>query len=261
MATPLGARADRLSGVRALKTVKGRRERQRFAFEGAIMLGEARRSGAPIDELYVTQSAYDATPLVRELDAAGTPTFLVDERSAATLSDVEAPSGIVAVAATSLGRVEDLFESGRDGTVLVLADLNDPGNAGTLLRSADAFGALGVAFGRLGVDPYHPKVVRGAMGAIFRLALAVAEPAGLTAAAAVGGFTVLGLCAGGEPLREFAWPARRVVVVGHERRGLGRWEHACAGRLGIPMAGAAESLNAAIAGSIALYESARGIAP
>lgn len=161
MATALGLNAHRLNDVRALTTSKGRREQQRFAFEGITLLEEAHRSGVTIDELYVTQAAYESTPLVRELDASGTPTFVVAERAAAKISDVETPPGIVAVAARRLYSLDELFS--RSGTVLVLADLNDPGNAGTLLRSADAFACAGVVFGRLGVDPFHPKVVRGAM--------------------------------------------------------------------------------------------------
>ena len=256
MATQLGVRADRLSGVRALKTVKGRRERGRFAFEGATLLEEARRSGVAIEELYVTQGAYDASPLVRELDAGGTPTFVVTGRSAESISDVATPSGIVAVAPARLYSTEEIFRAAH-GVVAVLADLNDPGNAGSLLRSADAFGAVGVLFGRLGVDPYHPKVVRGAMGALFRLKMGIADPPEAAAAATAAGFTVLGLSAGGEGLAGMSWPARTALVIGHERHGLGRWEAICERRIGIAMADRADSLNAAIAGSIALYEATK----
>ncbi|HEY5425016.1 MAG TPA: RNA methyltransferase, partial [Candidatus Tumulicola sp.] len=125
------------------------------------------------------------------------------------------------------------------------------------LRSADAFGAVGVLFGRLGVDPYHPKVVRGAMGALFRLKMGIADPPEAAAAATAAGFTVLGLRAGGERLAGVSWPARTALVVGHERRGLDRWEPICERRIGIAMDGRADSLNAAIAGSIALYEATK----
>ena len=148
MADALGRRSGRLSRVRALKTVKGRREQRRFAFEGETLLEEARRSGVEVAELYATRGAYETTASVRELDLAGTPTFVIDDSTAAQLSDVETPSGILAVAATRFWSPNEMLE--RDGILLVLADLNDPGNAGTLLRSADAFAALGVLFGRMG---------------------------------------------------------------------------------------------------------------
>jgi TrmH family RNA methyltransferase len=256
MAERVGVHAQRLGSVRALLSVKGRRDARRFSFEGATLLAEAFRSGTQIEEVYATQAAYDRHAIVREVEARGTPTYLVDDRSAARISDLETPSGIVAVATSALAPLERLFAA--DGTVLVLADLNDPGNAGTLLRSADAFGAAGLVFGRLGVDPYHPKVVRAAMGAIFRVPLALADPAELADAAAAGAFQIAGLTASGAPLRSSPLPPRIAFIVGHERHGLGLWSQACRTSFGIPMRGAAESLNAAIAGSIALYEAAGG---
>jgi TrmH family RNA methyltransferase len=255
MATLLGSRARRLGNARALRSVKGRREQQRFAFEGATLLDEARTSGFPVEELYATQAAYDNTPTVREFDAMGTPTFILDEQAAAGISDLQTPSGIVALAPVRLYGLDQLFRRG--SPILVLADVSDPANAGTLLRSADAFGCAGVIFGRLGVDPYHPKVVRGAMGAIFRVPVAVSDPPGLAAAAASAGFAVVGLTAEGSPLAEETWSLPAALVVGHERRGLGRWAALCQRTLAIPMAQPAESLSAAVAGSIALYEASR----
>src|SRR5579871_2386768 len=98
MATPLGSRAERLAAVRSLRSVKGRRETQCFAFEGTTLLREARAANFPIHELYATQAAYDATPLARELDSEGVPTFIIEPAAAARISDVTTPSGMVAVA-------------------------------------------------------------------------------------------------------------------------------------------------------------------
>lgn len=255
MATRLGSHAQRLLKARALRSVKGRSEQKRFAFEGATLLGEALASGLPVEELYATQAAYEATSLLREYDASGTPTFIVDERAVAAISDVATPSGIVGVAPVRLSDLGELL--GRGAPILVLADVGDPANAGTLLRSADAFGCAGIVFGRRGVDPYNPKVVRGAMGAIFRLPLAVAEPAELEGAATSARFTIVGLAAQGQPLASEPWDEPVALVVGHERHGLGRWAPLCRRVLAIPMAPGAESLSAAVAGSIALYEASR----
>jgi TrmH family RNA methyltransferase len=255
MATRLGNRAERLSAVRALRTAKGRREQRRFAFEGATMLAEAASSNFPFAELYVTEAAYDTVPLVRELDAAGVPAFVVAPAAAASISDVASPSGIIAVGPTRLNDAVDLFAGGTP--LLILADLSDPGNAGTLLRSADAFGCAGVLFGALGVDPYHPKVVRGSMGAIFRLPVAVGGPAEAAAAAAAAGVRIWGLAAGGTNLSDETWPALLALAVGHERRGLGEWESRCERTVAIPMTGGAESLSAGVAGSVALYEATK----
>jgi TrmH family RNA methyltransferase len=252
VAQRLGIHADRLKDVRALRSVKGRRENSRFAFEGPTLLHEARASGFGLEEIYATQTAYDQTPLVRELEQSGVPTFIVEPASAAQISDLVTPSGIVAIAAIRLATAEQLL-AGRP-PILVLADVGDPANAGALLRSADAFGCSGVIFGSLGVEPFHPKVVRASMGAVFRLALAVAQPEEVSAKAQAAGVALLGLAAGGGPLSEARWELPSALLVGHERRGLGRWAGCCQSLVGIPMSGQVESLSAAVAGSIALYE-------
>jgi TrmH family RNA methyltransferase len=235
--------------------VKGRRELERFALEGTTLLAEADAAGFPIDEIYATQTAYDSTPILHKLEADGTPVFLLDDGALAKISDLETPSGIVSTAAIRLHGPAELLRRG--APFLVLADINDPSNAGTLLRSADAFGCAGVIFGRLGVDPYNPKVVRGSMGAIFRLAVGVADPPAVSKAAAAAGVRIVGLAAGGAPISSESWQGPFALVVGHERRGLGRWESLCERVLAIPMADHAESLNVAVAGSIALYEASR----
>jgi TrmH family RNA methyltransferase len=251
----LGRHSDRLSAVRALKTVKGRREQGRFAIEGVTLLQEAVHSGVDLEALYVTDAAYGENAIVRELDERGVPTFTIDGRSSATLSGVETPSGILAVAPTRYLASLEVLASG--GLTVVLAGLNDPGNAGTLVRSAEAFGATGVLFGRPGVDPYHPKVVRAAMGSLFRLRIGTARPVDVRAALEASGTPGFGLAAAGTPLAKVSWPVRCALVVGHERHGLGDWSAACSQQIAIPMHGRAESLNAAIAGSIALYEAAK----
>jgi RNA methyltransferase, TrmH family len=251
VATRLGGRAQRLAAIRALQTVKGRREQRRYAFEGATLLSEAREANLPIEELYVTQAAYEATPLVRELDRQGVACFVLEPHPAQAISDVESPSGIVAVTTMHPAQALELLRL--PGPLLLLADVNDPANAGGLLRSADAFGCRGVLFGGLGVDPYHPKVVRGSMGAVFRLALAVAEPEEAVVALRSTGRRLLGLAAGGEDIYSERFPPGTVLAVGHERHGLGRWQPLCDRLLAIPMSGRAESLSAAVAGSIGLF--------
>jgi TrmH family RNA methyltransferase len=249
----LGAHSDRLSGVRSLSSVKGRAEAGNFAFEGPTLLAEARSGSIPILEIYATEAAYAAAPLVAEIEADGTPVYIVDDRAARKISDLETPTGIVAVTPLRLSPAADLMH----GPVLLLADLNDPGNAGTLLRSAEAFGVSGVIFGNLGVDPFHPKVVRGAMGALFRLPLAHAGPPEVESAAQAAGIPIFGLAMGGSTLAGVTFPADFILAVGHERHGLGRWESLCGQLAGIPMRGHGESLNAGVAGSIALYEALR----
>lgn len=253
MPTPVGAHNPRIDFARDLLTKKGRREHHAFSFEGPTLLSEAVTSGTPIDAVYATQKAYDQTPIIRELESRGVPTHTVDDRTIRKISDVETPSGIVAITKIRLHDVADLLKE--PGVILVLADLNDPGNAGTLLRSAEAFGIDRVIFGAQGAEPHNPKVVRSAMGAIFRMQIAVATPAEFQSVRAE--WDVIGLASHGEPLSAVSWNNRTAVLVGNERHGIGAWEPLCARLASIPMRGQAESLNAAIAGSIALYEATK----
>jgi TrmH family RNA methyltransferase len=252
--TSLGAHNPRVDFARSLLAKKGRREHGRFSLEGATLLREALEAGVRVESVFATQTALDETPLLREIESPGLPVYAIDEKTMRRISDVETPSGIVAVAPIALERAADLLSD--DGVVLVLADVNDPGNAGTLLRSAEAFGVTRVIFGEAGAEPFLPKVVRSAMGAVFRLRLAVTQTARLKAA--MDGWEAIGLEAGGTPLGALQWPSRTLLVVGNERHGLGEWRSLCVRSAAIPMSGQAESLNAAVAGSIALYEATKG---
>jgi RNA methyltransferase, TrmH family len=258
MATRLGVHAERLKAARALKTLKGRRQSHRFAFEGLTLLAEARAAGLLPEELFVTQDAYDDGAEVRELERSGTPTYIVEPSALAQLSDLTTPSGVIAVASQSWSTAAEALD--RTPLCVVLADSGDPANAGTILRSADAFGCAAAIFGDLGVEAYNPKVVRGSMGAIFRLKLATCGPDEFAALTRAAGVKVVGLAAGGRPVQRYRWEAPCAVVVGHERHGLGRWEACCSAVAGIPMSARAESLSAGVAASIALYQASLAMA-
>lgn len=249
----LGAHAARIAATRELLSKQGRYRQQRFIVESPQAVAAARPAGRKLEYVVATPAAYERYDFLKEWDREGfAEVFVADERTIAKISDADSPSGVVGVAAmATLSPAEVLAGS---GVRLLLADINDPGNAGTLIRSALAFGARGVLFGDGGVDPYHPKVVRSAAGAFHAARIGIAEPAGLRLAAEQCVCSVVGLAAGAQPVAELDWPASALIVVGHERRGLGRWEQVCDRLAGIPMAAGAESLNAAVAGSIALYE-------
>ncbi|MBV8244977.1 MAG: RNA methyltransferase [Candidatus Eremiobacteraeota bacterium] len=250
----LGKHSPRLEAVRELLTAKGRRERGRFTIEGLTLLEEARRSGVALEEIYVSESALRERPELMGWDqTAGLS--VVDDRSFARLSDLETPPGVLAVAPIAFTPLPALLAE--EGLVLLLAGISDPGNAGTLIRSAEAFGVGRIIFGAGGVEPHHPKVVRGAMGSLFRARIARAEVAEVAEVALSLGWEATGLAAGGTPLDRAAFPPRCLLAVGQERAGLGPWDALCTQRVGIPMASSAESLNAAVAGSIALYAASR----
>ena len=168
------------------------------------------------------------------------------------------------VAAVALAPGLDLPPSlGPGALVLVLVGVADPGNVGTLLRTADASGAAVVLLCGACADPLSPKVVRAAAGALFRLRLAeLAEPAAVAAVLAGWEVTPLGCVArGGRPLDEVDLTGAVALVLGSEAHGLPPAlvaELAGADRLvSIPMPGPAESLNVAMAGTVAAYEAVR----
>ena len=131
-----------------------------------------------------------------------------------------------------------------------LHGVSDPGNVGTILRSAAAFGAASVAIGPGSADPYGPKAVRASMGSLFRVPLGAFD--------AAEGRRVALVPRGGVPLPELAVEGEVVLVLGSEREGLpDDVLAACEERASIPQPGGAESLNVALAGAIALYELAR----
>jgi TrmH family RNA methyltransferase len=252
--TELSPHNPRLTAVRELRTPRGRREAGRFAAEGPTLLEEAARSGLHPREIYATAEALARLDPGR-WEAAGTSVYAVPERAFARLSDVETPSGLLAVFDLPAATLAAVLA--RPGPVLLLAGVSDPGNAGTLVRSAEAFGAGGVVFGRGGADPFAPKVVRAAMGSLFRLPVAQADAGEILAAAAAAERPVVATDVEGEELAPGGLPANAVLAVGNERRGvrdwLPRWDRA----VRIPQRAATESLNAAVAGSIVLYEASR----
>lgn len=253
MPEQLGAHNPRIARARELLAKKGRDEQQRFLIEGPTMLAEASAHAAALETVFATQAAYEQHDAVRRLEQGETAVYVVTEAVLAKLSGVESAPGLVAVCRMVQAPVDAIFA--RAGTVLVLAGVSDPGNAGTLVRSADAFGLSGVVFGSGSVEAHNPKVIRASMGSLFHLPVCEAGPAEVAAAA--GEWEFIGLDAGGGPLEGLAGGPKRAIVVGQERRGLGPWAALCRRIVSIPMAGSAESLNAAVAGSIALFEATR----
>ncbi|MGC8484024.1 MAG: TrmH family RNA methyltransferase [Candidatus Baltobacteraceae bacterium] len=248
----LGRHSAELRSLVALARPEGRAERGLYIVEGPTLLEEARLSGVAVAAIYATPEALAREPQLAAARAEGVPIRLLDERSAQRLSDLEHPPGIFSLVPMLPSEPASILA--RNGLALLLADLNDPGNAGTLLRAAEAFGATGALLGDLGVDPYHPKLVRAAMGAHFRLPIARLSPPELAARLAEHPAHTIGLSADGAPIAGLPHRGARLLVVGNERHGLGRWAPLCRDLAAIPMPGRAESLNAGVAGAIALYE-------
>ncbi len=232
----LSAHNPRIERTRALRTPRGRREQGRFTIEGQTLIAEARRSGLTIREVYAVADTLANLPDVAELENPALPVFTVPARVYARLSDLETPPGILAVV--------DIPPPDADA---ILA------RPGTLLRSAEAFGAAGALFGQGGVDPYAPKVVRAAMGSLFRLPVAVVAADWLARAAGAAGRAIVAADTEGPDVAGLDLPGAPILAIGNERRGVRDWLSRWDVTVGIPHGGPAESLNAAVAGSILLY--------
>jgi len=250
-------RAPRVRRVAQLLRKSARRETGRFLLEGPQAVGEALADRPElVEELYAVEALLERHPAI----AAAGPE-LVSERVLAAMSDTVQPQGVVAVARQFPTPLEEFVATG-PRLVAVLEEIRDPGNAGTILRAADAAGADAVIFTGDTVDPYNPKVVRSTTGSLFHLPHVM----GVELAAACGalrgaGLQVLAADVSGEvltgALRDGLLAAPTAWVFGNEARGLDADRLALADRtIRLPIFGRAESLNLATAASVCLYESA-----
>ena len=234
----------------------GRRRAARFLAEGPNLVEAALRRGL-VSEVFVTEAAATRfAPLLH-----GVAVHTVTERAAKALSDTVTPVGLVAVCSVPETTLDDVVASA-PRLVAVAVEMSEPGNAGTLIRIADAMGADAVVLAGHSVDPYNGKCLRASAGSIFSIPV-VAEPDADRAVAALGRLQVLATTVDGEVsldspelaadlTRPTAW------LFGSEAHGISAELAAKAThRVRIPMSGSAESLNVASAASICLYQSAR----
>ena len=263
MAVTAGFHSSHVRAARLLHTKKHRAQARCFLVEGPTLLEGALDAGVtPSALFYIPGRSGPVDAAVRRAEDAGIAAFAVDERTLDSLSQTRAPQGVV-VQLPWLDRDARSLHSAISETgpacVLVLHDLDDPGNAGTLVRSAEAFGASAVCFGPESVEPYNDKLVRATMGALFRLPLVRYESwESLAVELMAMRLSVLGAAAGGPDICSLDLPERTALVLGNERRGLeGLPPGAIELQAGIPQRASAESLNVAVAGSILLYEIAR----
>jgi TrmH family RNA methyltransferase len=179
--------------------------------------------------------------------------YALDPEVFARVSDATTPQPLLAVVRLPLSELEAITV---DGLVLVLHNVRDPGNAGTLIRSADAAGASGVVFSGHSVDPFNPKTLRASAGSVFHVPVAVAELEDAIAVLHAKGATVYAtVVRGGVSHRDVDLRAPSVVLIGNEADGLDEATLAqCDGAISIEMAGESESLNAGVAGSLIAFE-------
>jgi TrmH family RNA methyltransferase len=255
----LTERSARIAAARKLTRRAGRDAAGAFLAEGRQAVSEALADPARLRELFATETA--AAAHADLLAGSPVPVRLVTEKAAAGLSETVTPQGLVAVCALRDVPAEALVAAPPRLTV-ALAELADPGNAGTVLRTADACGAGAVVFGAGSADPYGGKVVRAGAGSLFHVDVVRGAPlAALLADLRRAGVTVLAADGGGEAAlpdvtATLAGPV--LWLFGNEARGVPpELAELADARVRIPMRGRAESLNLAAAAAICLYETQR----
>ncbi|HWQ77725.1 MAG TPA: RNA methyltransferase [Anaerovoracaceae bacterium] len=244
-----------------LKLKKYRDERQKYLIEGPNLLREALQNGGEIEMILVSEDyggeGFDAGDLFRE----GIPMAAMPPGLFRKLSDTETPQGIMAVVKKRVYRSEEFFSSAScRSNIIVLDRLQDPGNIGTILRTADAAGYLGAIFMKGTADIYSPKVARAAAGSLFRLPVLTAEtPGQAVQLLKQHGKTVVCTAPGGNrPYYDAGLAENAAVVIGNEGNGVSEEFLELSDFLvTIPMEGTVESLNAAAAAAILMYESVR----
>jgi TrmH family RNA methyltransferase len=232
--------------------------------EGVKVVREALAAGVDVEAVYVDRSG--ASPegaldnLLDEAYTAGCRVFDLAPGVLARVADTVTPQPVMAVVRQMDVPLDALRTADDTEFVVLCVDLRDPGNAGTVLRSAEAAGATGVICCDGSVDLFNPKTVRASAGALFRLpVVAGGEPAAVLTELGDWGLTRLAAVArGGTTYTEVDLTGPVALVIGNEAHGLpDGLDPLLDGRLTIPMAGRAESLNAGMAGAVLCFETAR----
>ncbi|MCU1477312.1 MAG: methyltransferase [Subtercola sp.] len=256
-------RSPRVRAVAKLAKKGARSETGLFLLEGPQAVAEALTfSPQLVVELYATPTALERyTDIAQTAVDAGVDVEFVSEHVLEVMSDTVTPQGFIAVCHQFPTAVKDIFAA-RPKLIAILEEVRDPGNAGTIIRAADAAGADAVILTGRSVDLYNPKVVRSTTGSLFHLPVAMDASLGDVKLRAVeAGLQILAADIKGDDLLEVRSTGLLAVptawLFGNEARGLTDEDLALADRaISVPIYGKAESMNLATAASVCLYESA-----
>ncbi len=238
--------------ARALAAAKERSRQRAFLLDGEHMVGEGLHSCPErIQTVFVDDKRVESYESLLRL--AQCEIYAVPEHVLAAISQVKTPQGIAAVC--RLPEPRSLADMG--DKLILLENVQDPGNVGTVLRTLDAAGFDGCILTPGCADPYGPKTLRATMGSTFRVPMCtVPDAAEAAKSLAQNGYAVIGAALDGEPFYERgSLPAKLCVIIGNEGQGMTKETLAqCTHRYCLPMRGGAESLNAAVAAAIFMYE-------
>ncbi len=247
-----------------LKKARTRREEGLFVAEGIKMFGEAPKDR--LQKVYAAASFAEKEEfqkILKEkgLENPGDKVEIVDDKVFKSLSDTVTPQGVLCLISMKDWSLEEILEGVKNPLLMILEDLQDPGNLGTIIRTGEGAGITGVILSRTSVDVFNPKVIRSTMGSVYRVpvlyvdsiekeVLSVLKTHGITTYAAH--------LKGKNNYDQEDYGKGTAFFIGNEGNGLTDSLTACADTLiKIPMEGQVESLNAAMASGILMYEVAR----
>ncbi len=243
--------------LKGLHHPRGRRRHGLFLVEGPRGVAEAVQSGWPLEEVFLDPAASPGlrADLVARLKDQGVPRIPVTREDLLEVTDTVTPQPVLATARMRTPDLDRALDT-RTGPVLVVAGVQDPGNLGALLRTADAFACSPVLLLKGTADPYNPKAVRGAMGALFHVEVGtdLDVAAGLSLLSHHGFRLIAAVPHGGVDPRRLAQGGKQALCVGGEGGGLSAdLVSRAAQRVTVHTPGQAESLNVVVAAGILLH--------
>ena len=229
------------------------------AIDGVRLLEEAIRSGLRFRAVFFSISAQNKSARLLPQIGANVETLLLPDKLFASAVPSETPQGVAALVRWKEHSPEDVLARSKTGPVLAIAGVQDPGNLGTILRSAEAFGAAGVLLGEGTVSLFNSKLVRASAGSVFRLPIARTKLHPMLGAMRAQGLRLIATSSHkGVALPEARLAGPLVIFIGSEGGGLSRDLISEMDQVVIiPHSAKVESLNAGIAASIVLYEMSR----
>ena len=243
-------RNEKVKRARSLANRKGRAEQGLHFIEGEKLVREAIVSGATFQDAFI-EEGHELMAAV--LSGSGAMVYTVSRSVMESLTLTETPQWVCATVQTPATPIPAYYPA---GMIVALDRVQDPGNLGTILRTADAMGAAGLLLGAGCADPYAPKPLRAAMGSIYHLPVWQGELEGEIPRLVQQGFTcICGHLKGGDALPKVG--ERCVLVIGNEGSGVSDPVAAQCHKYRLPMYGFAESLNASVAAGILIYELAK----
>lgn len=246
----------------SLHTKKGRDRAHAFLVEGAHLVGEALRSGFEVTTVLYVPGAPAAGEVQAAVSRSAVPWTALSEQVMGKVADTQTPQGVAAIVQKRSVATEDLFSvrgAGLTRAVIAVDAIQDPGNLGTVIRSADAAGAEAVLLGAGTVDLYNPKTIRATMGSLFHLPIVACDLYETLRTAQSKGIKIIATSLEAtKTCYEASLGGPVCFLLGNEGAGVTPKLQALADdNVIIPMRGAAESLNVAMAATVLLFEALR----